>query len=107
MMIAGALLLSPWLPQGVVTLTAPGTAPSSIWALVVLGVLPAAIGYATWAYALGYFGATRAANFLYLVPAVATALAYVLTSEIPKATTLIGGAIAICGVILMNTRGRL
>jgi len=69
-------------------------------------VLPAAIGYATWTYALGHFGAARATNFLYLVPPVATAIALPLLGETPGPQTLLGGAVAIAGVVLVNTRGR-
>ncbi len=71
-----------------------------------LGVFPAALGYASWTYALGYFGAARAANFLYLSPAVATALSAWLTGERPGLATLAGGATAIAGVVLVAWRGR-
>jgi drug/metabolite transporter (DMT)-like permease len=105
-LIAGALLLSPWLPEALRTLAAPATAPTSAAAVIALGILPAALGYAAWTYALGRFGAARAANFLYLVPPVATVLAFFLTGEVPGASTLAGGAVAVTGVVLVNTRGR-
>jgi drug/metabolite transporter (DMT)-like permease len=42
----------------------------------------AAIAYATWGVAQAAFGASHAANLLYLVPpAAATALAFILTAE--------------------------
>lgn len=103
-LLAGAVLLAPWLPGAVNSL---GSAPhGTLQAVLVLGVFPAALGYATWTFALGYFGAARAANFLYLTPAVATALSAVLTGERPGLATLCGGLMAIAGVVLVALRGR-
>ena len=73
-LLAGALLLAPRLPETLGGLAAPRAATATIWSVAALGVLPAALRYAAWAYALGHFGAARAANFLYLVPPVATGL---------------------------------
>ena len=70
-MLIGALLLSPWLPSATAKLTT--ASHTTIGAVVALAVFPAALGYATWTYALGYFGAARASNFLYLIAPVATA----------------------------------
>ncbi|WP_437360005.1 DMT family transporter [Inquilinus limosus] len=103
-LLTGALLLSPWLPAAADGLSQAG--PATVAAVIGLGVLPAAIGYATWTHALGHFGAARAANFLYLVPPVATVLALPMLGELPGPQTLLGGAIAVAGVVLVNTRGR-
>ena len=70
--------------------------------MIYLGVFPAAIGYATWGVAQAHFGASRAANFLYLVPPFATGLALLIASEIPTVSTLAGGSIAIAGVLIVN-----
>jgi drug/metabolite transporter (DMT)-like permease len=105
-LLAGALLLAPWLPEALGGLAAPGAATATIWSVVALGVLPAALGYAAWTYALGHFGAAHAANFLYLVPPVATGLAFLMAGEVPGSLTLAGGTVAIAGVVLVNTRGR-
>ena len=103
-LLAGAVLLAPWLPGALSSL---GSAPhGTVQAVLVLGVFPAALGYATWTFALGYFGAARAANFLYLTPAVATALSAVLTGERPGLATLCGGLMAIAGVVFVALRGR-
>ncbi|WP_116138434.1 DMT family transporter [Trinickia diaoshuihuensis] len=102
--LAGALWLAPWLP-GALTELSSASAPTA-WAVVVLGIFPAALGYATWAYALGYFGAARASNFLYLTPAVATALSIALTGDELHATTAIGGLMVIAGVAYVAWLGR-
>ena len=102
--IAGAIWLSPWLPHALTE------ASDASWAGLVtvayLGIFPAAAGYATWSYAQAYFGASGAANFLYLVPPVAVAIAWITSAEMPNTPTLIGGALAILGVGVINTRGR-
>jgi drug/metabolite transporter (DMT)-like permease len=105
--IAGALLLTPWLPKAVVSLAAAGPSSPTAYALVALVLLPSIIGYAAWTYALGILGAARAANFLYLVPPVATGISYLLTGEIPGWSTLVGGLVAITGVAIVNLRSKL
>ncbi|WGS54136.1 DMT family transporter [Paraburkholderia sp. D15] len=103
-LLAGALLLTPWLPGALHALA--GASRSTLPAVLMLGVFPAALGYASWTFALGHFGAARAANFLYLTPAVATALSAWLTGERPGVSTLCGGLMAIGGVVFVALRGR-
>lgn len=103
-LLAGAVLLTPWLPGALGSLA--GGSRDTALAVVVLGVFPAALGYATWTFALGYFGAARAANFLYLTPAVATLLSMALTGERPGIATACGGLLAIAGVVFVALRGR-
>lgn len=105
-LLAGALLLAPWLPEALGGLAASPTPWATVVVVVALGVLPAALGYATWTFALGHFGAARAAAFLYLVPPVATGLAFGLAGEVPAPLTLVGGAIAVAGVVVVNARGK-
>ena len=102
--LIGGLLLSPWLPSAATTLTT--ASHTTIAAVVALAVFPAVLGYATWTYALGYFGAARGSNFLYLIAPVATTMAYLFMHVVPSLQTLIGGALAILGVVIVNTRGR-
>jgi drug/metabolite transporter (DMT)-like permease len=94
-LLAGAFLLTPWLPGALVSLA--GASRGTLPAVPVLRVFPAALGYATWTFALGYFGAARTGNFFYLTPAVATVLSTRLTGERPAIATLRGGLIAIRG----------
>ena len=104
-LLAGALFLLPFLPGALPRLVAPEGARLAA-TVVALGVFPAAIGYAAWTYALGRFGAARASNFLYLVPPVAALGGYAALGESLSALTLIGGAIAILGVVIVNSLGR-
>ena len=103
-LISGAVLLAPWLPAGLDSFVHGSW--SSRAAVVELGVFPAAIGYAAWAFVIGHLGATRGTALLYLLPPITMLLAYVLTNEIPTIRTLIGGAIVMTGVIVTNTWGR-
>ena len=104
-LISGALFLLPFLLDALPRLLAPGGA-SLAATVIALGVFPAAIGYGAWTYALGRFGAARAANFLYLVPPVAALLGFAALGEMMSVLTLIGAAVAISGVAIVNTRGR-
>lgn len=105
-MLAGTLMLSPWMPEGLSALTAPATGSATIAAVVALAIFPAVLGYAAWSYAIGHYGAARSSTFLYLVPPTATLLAFGLSGERPGASTIIGGLVAIAGVALVNARGR-
>lgn len=104
-LLAGSIFLLSWLPGAVGELAEPAS-PAILISVVALGVLPGALGYASWTYAVGCLGAARAANFLYLVPPVAATLGFLLAGERPAATTIAGGAIALAGVVLVNLKGR-
>lgn len=73
---------------------------------VYLGIVPAALGYMAWAYTLARIPATRAASFLYVVPAVAIGIAWVWLGEQPTWLAIMGGVIAITGVIVVSVWGR-
>ncbi|MBI0325763.1 DMT family transporter [Burkholderia plantarii] len=103
---AYTLLLSPWLPGALQVLAAPAAPSGAVPAVLALGIFPAALGYATWTVALAHFGPARATHFLYLVPALATALSAVLTGEHPGLATIGGGAMTIAGVAFVAWRGR-
>ena len=103
-LVTAALALSPWLPRGVEqALAAP---PAALGWILFLGLLPTTVGMLCWNVALGHFGAARAGSFLYLVAPLATLLAWPLSDEVPALTTLLGGALVLGGVMLVNSLGR-
>ncbi len=75
-------------------------------AVVYLGVCPAALAYVAWAYVLSRLPAGRAASYLYAVPVLAFFIAWVWLGEVPRLLTVLGGFLALGGVVLINTRRR-
>jgi drug/metabolite transporter (DMT)-like permease len=101
---AGTLFL---LPFASTSLTALGNVtPSAAIALLFLALGPAAAAYMTWSYALSHYPVSRAVGFLYLIPPISILVSFVTLDERPTAMTLLGGLLALLGVIGMNTIGK-
>ena len=79
---------------------------SAIWMVVFLGVFPAALAYASWAYALSRFPASKAGSFLYIGGPTTVVIAWLWLDEVPSLLSLIGGLVALTGVVIVNTWGR-
>jgi len=75
-------------------------------AVVYLGIFPGAIGYALWVYALSKLSASVLSSWLYLNPVLAIVIAWIWLGEIPAALSLLGGAVAVGGVMLVAVFGR-
>jgi len=96
----GTLLATPAL--GVAVRDA-STAPASAFvAVALLGVVSSAIGYVAWSVALAGSSIARTTAALYVVPVVALLLGWVWLGERPAPLSLLGGAIAIAGVMLVR-----
>jgi drug/metabolite transporter (DMT)-like permease len=67
---------------------------------IYLGLVPTALGFATWTFALRRTSAGRMGSLLYLVPVVATVLGWALLGETPPALAAVGGALCLAGVYL-------
>jgi drug/metabolite transporter (DMT)-like permease len=95
------LVFSPGLLAGV------AHAPRSATLVAIyIGVFPAALAYVSWAHVLSRLPASQTATFLYLMPGLAIMIAWLWLDEVPHIATLIGGAMALAGVILVNTYGK-
>ena len=65
-----------------------------------LALFPTALGYLTWTYSVGYYGANKASLFLYLIPPISIILNYLWYQKIPSLITIIGGFIILQSVFL-------
>jgi drug/metabolite transporter (DMT)-like permease len=101
-MVIGALALSPFLSQGIEQAGAADT--GGLAAAIYLGIVPSLIAYGSWAVALSRLPASRASNFLYCVPPVATLIGFVWLGEIPGLMGIAGGLLALTGVVIVNLR---
>lgn len=86
----------------------PGLAPdvadagTGLLAALYLGIFPSAIAYTLLAFALSRTAVTVTSVYLYAVPVLALIFSWLLLGEVPTVLTLIGGAIAIGGIVLVN-----
>lgn len=101
-MVIGAIVLSPALPSGIVEMS--NASQEAIVAVIFLGLVPSLIAYAAWAVALSRLPAGRASNYLYCIPAVATVLGFLWLGETPGLLGVIGGLMALGGVIVVNLK---
>ncbi|MGH3683032.1 MAG: DMT family transporter [Natronosporangium sp.] len=102
--LVGAVACLPFAPALVRDL---GSAPAStIWWVVFLGVLPSAVAFTTWAYALARTSAGRLGAATYLAPPIAIGLGWALLGERPAVLAIVGGGVCLVGVYLTRRRSR-
>ena len=73
---------------------------------VYLGVVPTALGFATWSFALRRTSAGRMASITYLIPVVATVLGWAVLGETPPWLAGAGGALCLAGVYVARRAPR-
>jgi drug/metabolite transporter (DMT)-like permease len=77
-----------------------GSDASAIGWTIYLGVVPTALGFATWTFALQRTSAGRMASLTYLIPVVAILLGWASLGETPPQLAVPGGALCLAGVYL-------
>lgn len=98
----GTLLLALLFSQGLwgTIARAPLRATAAVF---FLGALTTAVAYACYAYVISQMPAARAASFMFLTPVFGFAIATLWLHEVPTALTLAGAALALAGVVVVNT----
>ncbi|MGX5734654.1 DMT family transporter [Bosea thiooxidans] len=98
----GGFVLLPFLPAAIAQAQ---VAPAlSFWSVVYLAAVPSLIAYGTWAITLSRLPAARAANFQYCVPPMATLMGFLWLGEVPTLFGIVGGAMALAGVVVVNLK---
>ncbi len=101
--VMGALICLPF-ASDLPSIVAGGGA--ELWWIVYLGVLPTAVAFTTWAYALTHTDAGALSLTTFLVPGIATLVAWLTINEVPPSLTFVGGALAIVGVLMTRRKPR-
>lgn len=96
----GTLPMLVFLPGLGAEVSAAGSA--ALGAAIYNGVLPSAIAYTLFAFALSKTSATVVTAWLYVVPLFGLLSAWLLLGEVPTGLTIVGGAVAIAGVVILN-----
>ena len=106
-MWAGTVSALPWTGSLLRALWGPGAhaGGAAIGSAVFLGLAPSAAGFVLWAYAMARTDVGRVTVSLYLVPAAAIGISLVWLGQVPGPAELIGGAIALAGVLLASGVG--
>jgi drug/metabolite transporter (DMT)-like permease len=76
-------------------------------AAVYLGVFSSAVAYVAWAFVLSRIPAARASSLLYAVPVIAVAVGWLWLREIPSMGMMLGGLMALMGVVLVRVPRRI
>ena len=79
---------------------------AELWWIVYLGVFPTAVAFTTWAYALTHTDAGALSLTTFLVPGIATLVAWLTINEVPPTLSFVGGALAIVGVLMTRRKPR-
>jgi len=82
-------------------------APSrSVLAVGYLGLVPTALAFSTWAYALSRTSAGRLGVTTYVVPPISIGLGWLLLGEVPAILAVVGGLLSLVGVAIARRPSR-
>lgn len=96
----GTALMMVFLPELIPQVRA--ASPAATLSVVYMGIFPGAIAYIMWALLIQRLGASTAASLQYAVPILSFIIAWIGLREVPGSIAFLGGAIALCGAILVT-----
>ena len=96
--LIGTVACLPFAGELVRDLTAAPTL--TIIGVIYLGLVPTAVAFSTWAYALKHSTAGRLGVTTFLVPPITILLGWLLLDEVPPLLAIIGGALSLVGVAI-------
>ena len=78
--------------------------PAATWAVIYLGIFPAALAYLAWSYVLKALSASHASMYLYAMPVISSLLGFILLHEQPSNLSLCGGILTMVGAFYASRR---
>jgi drug/metabolite transporter (DMT)-like permease len=102
--VVGTVACLPWSVE-LVGVVGDASASDLAW-IGYLGVVPSALAFVTWAYALNHSDAGKFALSTFLVPFITTLIAWMLLGEVPPAMAFVGGVLCIVGVLITRRKPR-
>jgi len=96
--LIGTVACLPFAGELVRDLTAAPTL--TIIGVIYLGLVPTAVAFSTWAYALKHSTAGRLGVTTFLVPPITILLGWLLLDEVPPLLAIVGGALSLVGVAI-------
>lgn len=74
------------------------------WAVIYLGIFPAALAYLAWSYVLQALSASNASIYLYSMPIISSVLGFIILNEQPSKLSLCGGFLAMVGAFYASPK---
>jgi drug/metabolite transporter (DMT)-like permease len=104
----GLVFCLPFAPQLVTELTALPSAevPAAVGGIAYLGIVPTALAFSTWAYALRRLPAGQLGVTTYVVPPLVIVMGLLFFGEVPVPLAILGGVVCLAGVAVSRRRGR-
>ena len=96
--LIGAVACLPFAGQLAADIAAASTL--QIIGVIYLGLVPTALAFSTWAYALKHSTAGRLGVTTFLVPPITILLGWLLLEEVPPPLAIVGGALSLVGVAI-------
>jgi len=96
--LVGTVVTLPF--AGTLVHEAASAPPSAVLGVVYLGLIPTALAFSTWAYALSRTSAGKLGVTTYLVPPIAIGLGWLLLGEVPALLAVLGGLLSLVGVAI-------